>query len=484
MMPVSIIRQWPQVAQPLLIAGCIFAAGARLSSAAPPPGELVTKLTAVVREHCPDAKFEPTDQAFTAKHGTMEFTVHRIASTGEVMPATDQQEGPNIKGFLLVVSIENGQYGGPLALPQVLNGPYYPTYVDRPPAGDHEHYYSINFSYGSAIAPQLKHAILAALPRSKPGGRKQDNGQEWWIQVTAAAKTYRVRPDGSGWTEVPHVAPRGILSPDRKRIVYADVPDDNKPRWNSEIFVADADGSNARRLTKGESQNNSPSWMPDGKRIIFASNRTGVWQVYAMDAEGANVEQLTKQAEGAEKPKLAPDGRLAYLVPHERQGKLRFQDLVIRDGADSKAIVQHAWLYSDYAWSPDATSIAYGKLGSLVFHDLATGKEREINFAKDIDAQMRSHAALNLAWRPDSQAIACSVIFLGGRAAGPSGITKMIGDEEIFIIPREGRPTWFKARLPTVDIGAPDQRPGNVPASRFAFPETPRSIAWVRQKAE
>jgi TolB protein len=222
--------------------------------------------------------------------------------------------------------------------------------------------------------------------------------------------------------------------------VYADVPDGNKPRWNSEIFVAAVDGSNVRRLTKGETQNNSPSWTPDGKRIIFASDRSGQSQIYSMRADGANVEQLTHEPKGAENPKLSRGGRLAYLALRERQVKVWFQDLIVRDGTTSKTIARHALIYADYAWSPDGSEIAYGKVGGLVFHNLATGKEREVNFAKDIVPEMDSFAAFNLTWRPDGQAVACSIVFFGGREAhGP----KMIGDKEIFIIRREGRSSWF-----------------------------------------
>ena len=41
---------------------------------------------------------------------------------------------------------------------------------------------------------------------------------------------------------------------------------------NMEVFTANADGSNVKQITNLGKANWAPNWMPDGKRIIFASN--------------------------------------------------------------------------------------------------------------------------------------------------------------------------------------------------------------------
>ena len=130
----------------------------------PPPDELVKKLTAVIREHCPDAAIETTNGVFVAKHGTMMFTLHGGSKTGEFSPKTHEREGPNFKGFRLTVTVEKGRYGGAAVVPQELQGPYFPTYISAPGTEDGENHYWIMFSYGSRLDPKLKQAIFAALP--------------------------------------------------------------------------------------------------------------------------------------------------------------------------------------------------------------------------------------------------------------------------------------------------------------------------------
>ena len=55
----------------------------------------------------------------------------------------------------------------------------------------------------------------------------------------------------------------------------------------------DIDGKNQQRLTNNASDDWSPSWSPDGKRIVFSSERDGDREIYVMDADGGNPQNLT-----------------------------------------------------------------------------------------------------------------------------------------------------------------------------------------------
>lgn len=146
---------------------------ASLGYAAAPPDALVRSLTTVIRKHCPDAEIEMIDQTFVAKSGTMKFTVHARSKTGEIFPRTHEDEGPNFKGFLLRVSMHPGPYEGAAVVPQTLQGPYYPTFIDASPTSTGDGYLWVSFAYGSRLDAELKQALLEALPRMRfPGAKK------------------------------------------------------------------------------------------------------------------------------------------------------------------------------------------------------------------------------------------------------------------------------------------------------------------------
>jgi TolB protein len=77
-------------------------------------------------------------------------------------------------------------------------------------------------------------------------------------------------------------------SPDGKRVAFA-----TNRAGNMEIFSANADGSDLRRLTNNAASDTAPCWSPTGAEIAFTSSRTGTPQLWVMDNEGLNVRRLT-----------------------------------------------------------------------------------------------------------------------------------------------------------------------------------------------
>src|SRR4029077_13519973 len=83
-------------------------------------------------------------------------------------------------------------------------------------------------------------------------------------------------------------------SPDGKQIVFCSNRDNEK---DFELYIMDADGKNVRKLTNAPGcYNGGPFFSPDGKRVIFRSDRKKKdhLQLYVIDVDGKNERQLTK----------------------------------------------------------------------------------------------------------------------------------------------------------------------------------------------
>jgi TolB protein len=78
----------------------------------------------------------------------------------------------------------------------------------------------------------------------------------------------------------------------------------------------------------------SPAFSPDGRLIVFKSDRTGDDQVWAMYANGSHQIQLTKRTGGAGAPSFSPDGHQLVFESGEQSGNLKVSLLGLRGQRD------------------------------------------------------------------------------------------------------------------------------------------------------
>jgi TolB protein len=79
------------------------------------------------------------------------------------------------------------------------------------------------------------------------------------------------------------------------------------------------DGSNLRNLTEDSAASEAhPSWSPDGRQIVFDSDRAGSEQLYIMNADGSSPKALTHDSLQNTEPAWSPDGK--WIAYHCREG--------------------------------------------------------------------------------------------------------------------------------------------------------------------
>ena len=81
---------------------------------------------------------------------------------------------------------------------------------------------------------------------------------------------------------------------------------------NLNLSLLDADGPEQTQVTANTGDNYTPATSPDGRYIVFASNRTGSLNIWRINAEdGSNPNQLTF-SDGNSYPSVSPDGRWVF----------------------------------------------------------------------------------------------------------------------------------------------------------------------------
>lgn len=107
---------------------------------------------------------------------------------------------------------------------------------------------------------------------------------------------------------------------------------------NMEVFVADADGSNAKQITSFGQANWAPAFMPDSKRIIFASNheykRGFPFNLYTIDEDGSNLHKISRDKGFDAFPMFSPNGKKIIFCSNRNNGGTRDTNVFVADWSE------------------------------------------------------------------------------------------------------------------------------------------------------
>jgi len=175
-----------------------------------------------------------------------------------------------------------------------------------------------------------------------------------------------------------------VFSPDGLSIVYSHADDDG-----SDLFVVPVDdAAPARRISVGRGTDNvQPSFSPDGRRLAFTSGRVGHPEVYIMDADGTNAELLTSFDFGDKNyrsdPDWSPDGRLIAFQSQFADGRFQIMTISLRDR--STKLLTSEGSNEQPSWAPDGRHLVFastrGGGRELWVLDTESGRLRQLSRA-------------------------------------------------------------------------------------------------------
>ncbi len=173
-----------------------------------------------------------------------------------------------------------------------------------------------------------------------------------------------------------------VVSPDGWAIVYA-----RGGAEGSDLVMLDRRTGEQHRLTVGGgSDNTSPSFSPDGRQVAYISARSGHPQMYIIDADGSNAQLLTGYEMGERSyrssPDWSPDGRaIAY---EQQNGDFQIWTIDLRDRLPKQLTTDAE--NEDPSWAPDSRHIVLtstrGGDKQLWVLDTETGRFRQLTRAR------------------------------------------------------------------------------------------------------
>ncbi|MBL8115857.1 MAG: PD40 domain-containing protein, partial [Acidobacteria bacterium] len=98
---------------------------------------------------------------------------------------------------------------------------------------------------------------------------------------------------------------RPVYSPDGSRIAFSRF----RPGGNEDIWIIERDGSGETQLTTSPAVDTRPSWFPNGRSLVFFSNRDGKRALWQIDLATGRETRLFEPGADADSARLSPDGK-------------------------------------------------------------------------------------------------------------------------------------------------------------------------------
>ena len=156
------------------------------------------------------------------------------------------------------------------------------------------------------------------------------------------------------------------LSPNGKEIGFV---------MHGDVYVTSIEYRTTKQITNTPEQERYIDFSPDGRTIIYDSERNGVWQIYATTIKNKDdkqfayatelvEERLTQSDQTSFQPKFSPDGK--QIAFWENRGSLRVMDAKgknVKTAMDGKFVYSYSDGDIDFTWSPDSKWLLSSYIG-------------------------------------------------------------------------------------------------------------------------
>lgn len=185
-------------------------------------------------------------------------------------------------------------------------------------------------------------------------------------------------------------------SPNGQKLVFVRYVKAKDGSLSPEIFKVNLQSGEATRLTSGRPSDFWPSWSPDGKLIAYVSDAAGQQDVYLMKVDGSSKRNISASAEPEETPSWSPNGnRLVFSRYVDEQSWQLFT--MRRDGSDVTRITTEGDYDVDPVWSPNGKWILFTRVDDLFkVHPDGSDLTRVTGTAQEVQTK-----DLNPSWAPD-----------------------------------------------------------------------------------